>query len=1078
MDQAAHEISQLLHHLASSDNDARALAEQTLREKYVDQDPTHGLPALALLARSHPEHPIRAFAAVLLRRLALSPIVQPAAGPDGTKTHTCPLYLIPDAARAAVLQELLGALAAETVSSARRKLCDTIAEIAKSMLNRKLNWSELMPAVYQCIQSSDPTFRESAFHLLSSVPVLIFPNGTLDMSSVNMVFSHALSDAEIMSVRVEALNAAVQLLIEAEPETYTPFQALMVQMLNVLPALLANQAEQELQKALTSLVELATSFPKLFRPILAQLVEFALTLATHPSLEEATRHMSLELLLTLADEAPSMVRKVAPTFAQRVIPVCLEMMATIEDDQDWHTTDNIEDTGDENDEAYVIGEQAMDRLARRLGASAVTPVAFNLIPTMLRSDQWARRHAALMAISAIGEGCHKSMSKELKNVVEMVVPFTKDPHPRVRYAACNCIGQLATDFAPTLQRKYYTHIIPALMSCMDDAANPRVQAHGAAAMVNFCEEVDKSSLQQFLDPLFAKLVALSGSAKIYVQEQAITTMATVADAAEAGFAQYYPAVMPALLGILGMPNQQEVKLLRGKAMECATLIAMAVKRDVFIGDAPAFLQALARIQGEHDFLPYLATVMPPLLSTAQMKPEVAIVDSEEDADEYAPEDGWQHAVIEGQRLCIRTSLLDEKYSAIEMLSCYARNLGTGFRDWATQTMAVLVPNLDFYYHDGVRHVSAAAMAVVIAAAPDVPEVRAAWSDALVRLFRALPEEMDPEFTHQSLLAIAEVIATLGEGAFNEQQATELVSVLGAIMADYAERVKQREAKRHDEDYDPESEEAIEEEAQMESAVLTQLAYLVQALLRVYGAKVLGLLHEPVLAKALVCVREQEEDLVLLGLSLFDDAIEYCGAAAAPYLGSVGDVYIGALQSGSLAVRQSAAYGIGVAARLALVDAPALGGHDAIARARDSEDEATAVENAVAALAHILQSPVISEAQLPAAQRDELLAIWVRAMPIVYDEEEAPAATRFLVSLIDAQHPVVLANLDAVIHALLELVYQGVHEDMDEDEKHRGLHTAVVERARAAVNALSAPQKQALWKSLDDDKKLALKEYFK
>jgi len=48
-------------------------------------------------------------------------------------------------------------------------------------------------------------------------------------------------------------------------------------------------------------------------------------------------------------------------------------------------------------------------------------------------------------------------------------------HPRVRYAACNAIGQMCTDFANTMQKQFHTKIVPALCGVLDDQGNPRVQ---------------------------------------------------------------------------------------------------------------------------------------------------------------------------------------------------------------------------------------------------------------------------------------------------------------------------------------------------------------------------------------------------------------------------------------------------------------------------------------------------------------------------------------------------------------------------------------------------------------------------
>ena len=39
---------------------------------------------------------------------------------------------------------------------------------------------------------------------------------------------------------------------------------------------------------------------------------------------------------------------------------------------------------------------------------------------------WRYRHAALMAISACGEGCHKQMELMLTDIVGAVLPFLQD----------------------------------------------------------------------------------------------------------------------------------------------------------------------------------------------------------------------------------------------------------------------------------------------------------------------------------------------------------------------------------------------------------------------------------------------------------------------------------------------------------------------------------------------------------------------------------------------------------------------------------------------------------------------------
>ena len=70
----------------------------------------------------------------------------------------------------------------------------------------------------------------------------------------------------------------------------------------------------------------------------------------------------------------------------------------------------------------------------------------------------------------------------------------------------------------------------------------RVHAHAAAALINFCEGVERDTLLPYLDPIVERLLKLlnnpSGNPSMvrrYVQEQAITTLAMVADASEVTF---------------------------------------------------------------------------------------------------------------------------------------------------------------------------------------------------------------------------------------------------------------------------------------------------------------------------------------------------------------------------------------------------------------------------------------------------------------------------------------------------------------------------------------------------------------
>ncbi|QHN96541.1 uncharacterized protein LOC107614131 [Arachis ipaensis] len=62
-----------------------------------------------------------------------------------------------------------------------------------------------------------------------------------------------------------------------------------------------------------------------------------------------------------------------------------------------------------------------------------------------------------------------------------------------------------------------------------------------------------------------------------------------------------------------------------------------------------------------------------------------------------------------KRIGIKTSVLEEKATACNMLCCYADELKEGFFPWIDQVAGTLVPLLKFYFHEELRKAAVSAM---------------------------------------------------------------------------------------------------------------------------------------------------------------------------------------------------------------------------------------------------------------------------------------------------------------------------------------------------------------------------------
>uniref|UniRef100_A0A8H7XX53 Uncharacterized protein n=1 Tax=Psilocybe cubensis TaxID=181762 RepID=A0A8H7XX53_PSICU len=110
-------------------------------------------------------------------------------------------------------------------------------------------------------------------------------------------------------------------------------------------------------------------------------------------------------------------------------------------------------------------------------------------------------------------------------------------HPRVQYTACQYIGQLCTDLKAIIQDCFHRQLFAVLIPALKDP-EPQVYVHTVLALINFCKGVERDTFLLYLEPIVEQLLKLLNPSsdqtqvRWYVQEQAITTLAMVADASE------------------------------------------------------------------------------------------------------------------------------------------------------------------------------------------------------------------------------------------------------------------------------------------------------------------------------------------------------------------------------------------------------------------------------------------------------------------------------------------------------------------------------------------------------------------
>lgn len=1039
VDQA--QFQQLLSSLMSVDNDIRQQAEEAYNVLPREVKVTH---LLGNIHNAQQSEEARQMAAVLLRRLFTS---------DFNEFYK----ELPQESKAQLLQQVLLAVQQDVSPNMRRKICEVISEVARNLVDDESNnqWPEILQFLFQCANSSSSQLQESALRIFTSVPNIFGNQEAQYIDLIKQMLAKSLEPTADVEVRFQAVRAVGAFILNHEKETqlHKHFSDLLPRMIMVIAESIEAADDQSLLKMFIELAELC---PKFLRPQLNVIFELCIKVFSTPDVEDSWRHLVLEVVVSLSESAPAMVRKTGEKYVIALIPMILQMMTDMDDHEEWATSDVV--TDDDNSDNNVIAESSLDRMACGLGGKMILPHVMNALPAMLSHSDWKQRYAALMAISAIGEGCHKQMEAMLEQIMGGVLNFLRDPHPRVRYAACNAIGQMSTDFAPTFEKKFHEQVVPGLLALLDDVENPRVQAHAGAALVNFSEDCPKSILTRYLSDIMVKLENILNSkfnelvqkGNKLVLEQVVTTIASVADTCGKDFVIYYDRLMPCLKFIIQNANSEDLRMLRGKTIECVSLIGLAVGREKFITDAGEVMDMLLKTHTENDladddpqtsylitawarmckilgkqFEQYLPLVMGPVMRTAALKPEVALLDNDEIEDIEGDVD-WSFINLgEQQNFAIRTAGMEDKASACEMLVCYARELKEGFADYAEEVVRLMVPMLKFYFHDGVRSAAAESLPYLLGCAKikGPKYLEGMWLYICPELLKVIANEPEAEVQTELLNSLAKCIETLGPNCLNEESMKLVIEIINKFMCDHFERADKRLQARNEEDYDDGVEDALAEEDDTDVMLLSKVVDIIHALFVTNKSQFLPYFDQ--VASHFIKLLDPSRPWTdrQWGICAFDDVIEFCGPSCAPYQ----HIFTPALLQYTVdkvpEVRQAATYGCGVLAQFggeqfALTCAqiiPLLMQVISDPKCREAEN-VNPTENAIAAVTKILKHNKSALQNV-----DEIINIWFSSLPIVEDADEASHVYGYLCDLIQANHPIVLGPNNSNLPRIVSII---------------------------------------------------------
>jgi hypothetical protein len=927
------------------------------------------------------------------------------------------------ASREAFQRNVLLLLAQEPLANIRDQICDLISDVASSVIDSKelpaeAKWGSLVQHLLELFNTNTESALLSVFRifdgLFANVATIFTPlSGTL-FKVFEIGFKH-----QNVKVNIACLESFASLIQTVKAKDLRIYKPLAPALLALTDKCMSLRDEDDLQRVIGSVYDVCESEPAFIKPHFDQLLaSMALVRSFQADPDSALKTESVECLIFLVERYPKMVAD-NPARLHKILELVFHNMMEIEDEvpAEWMSPpDGFNDDFEEDDDQkhIKIGMDFIDRLMASVNQALVLKTINEAIAGLMTVNHWKMHHAAIMAMSQLGEYMTEKIDTDILNILKQVQALASNPNPRIRYACCHLLGQYADDLSPDFQRTHHEIYFATILPLLNDPV-PRVVAHALASLTNFLENANSVQVAPNFNFLYERLMFWLANGINYVREACLSTLSALCEGSGDLFFPVYDQAMGAIFGVFATAKTKEHRQLRGNAIECATIIGKICGIERFEKYYPYLINAMIEIQNsgidvagfdpqkvyilsgwqrvviaiEDRFRPFIPQVLPRLLEIARA--------SSTNTTQGA-----------------RTSDSEETEIAVQTIAIFLDNLGDALVPYLPDIFSLLSMIIEHTPAEETRVEAIKTLPSLIKIyKKSGQDVSAFARHVNTSLWNLMDKELDPSLLSEFAFTIQKALKNMGAVLTDEELTVIYQRCFDHLHKSGIRKNELADNFDNEEENKEEVEKIIENDNEMEDEFTLEVANILGVLFRVYQARALPIfyqVHDQFIVPAMADTRLKSKHF---GMFLIDDAVEHLGNhIPKETLKKFLEYLCAHAMHESLELRQAAVFGIGITS-LALGEdfKPALPTVlQLLCRAIElpkAEDDyqkffMTVKENAVASLGKIIQ---FFGPSLPHENLQQLAMYWLKNLPIQHDQKEATQQHKFLTYLITRQPPV-------------------------------------------------------------------------
>ncbi|EGG16202.1 hypothetical protein DFA_09231 [Cavenderia fasciculata] len=532
----------------------------------------------------------------------------------------------------------------ESINEKIRQSIISLALFINNNNNDRSLWNELLSIIF--INSKEKgngdLFREEMFYLIGEISCHFESTVVENIHSFKMLLEDGLQDTN-GRVAVATLKATVDILCtDAMTQNPQPLLSLLPFVIPVIETSL-NVNEQITEYCILTFQHFLEFQDFLFAQHTKQLIDTLLQVVAHPATNNniILKRAAFDFLFSTASVYENVWnRKDSTSLVTHVYEWLFSSVQDI-DIKDWtlnnklidndlnHDQDEIEMEREKKEEEEEIEkdeeeEISMDddeeRIPRvkfrktitkdvlscfkdiaRVMDDKLIPIALQQTKTYLKSQDWKKRYIALQFFGIISLPFNEFIKeKDFKDLLLIILEMVNDENPRVRWAFFNCLGELVKSFE-TILAKQSANVFISVKKAIQDP-NERVQASCCSFIQSaLVSEMIRKSDITLLSTIIDILQLLLQSSRIYVIENALSTISSLVKTFENDLIPYYPKIIKIIIELQKKYEINiETRLIHSRAIRLFGLFGelIDIEKKIYEKDFYTLVQYIQQLKGD------------------------------------------------------------------------------------------------------------------------------------------------------------------------------------------------------------------------------------------------------------------------------------------------------------------------------------------------------------------------------------------------------------------------------------------------------------------------------------------------